>query len=229
MEKPYAKLAEYYDYLQGDIDYTIWKEWVKEKTPKFQTEILEVGCGTGKLANMLVTEGIHVEAFDISDAMIYEAQKKYPKINFYQDDMRTFKTDKKYDVIICFMDTINYLLEEKDIESFFNQAYKALKKNGILLFDIHQLDNLDNFHGYMESGYIDKDMYSWESLITDGEKNIVTHSFKFEVGDSIYKEKHQQRIMSVEFYQKIWQEKFEHIEIKKDNYRLYIELQKKGD
>ncbi len=51
------------------------KEAVAAALPE-GAEVLEIGCGTGELARRLLARGGHVEAFDLSRAMLAEARRK---------------------------------------------------------------------------------------------------------------------------------------------------------
>jgi len=226
MEKDYTNLSKYYDYLQRDMNYQVWVDWVVKQNFKKDISILEIGCGTGTVANELTKLGYTVDAFDYSDEMIRQAKLKNSNINFYQDDITTFKVDKKYDLILCFMDTLNYIVEEKDIKSSFKNVYNALNDGGIFLFDIHQLDNFDNFDGYLETGYIEDIEYVWHSYGQDYDKNIIHHDFRFVDKDNELKERHVQRILALKEYKKIYDKLFKDESMHMDDYRIYIKLVK---
>ena len=216
--KPYDNIAYIYDELQKDIDYNIWTTWVA-KYPK-STRILELGSGTGTLANILDLQGYDIVGSDLSTEMIKYASKKNENINFLEIDICGFNLEQKYDLIIVFMDTINYILGEKDLKKAFSNMYKHLNKGGRLLFDIHKLDNLDNFDNYMEAGKINGTEFLWHSRKI--KSNIVNHHF---VIDGITEEHHQE-IQPLKYYQKIYKKKFTEVSVSTDDYRFYITLEK---
>jgi SAM-dependent methyltransferase len=58
--------------------------------------------------------------------------------------MRNFNLETKFDVILCNNNSINHLLSLEDWENFFDMAYKHLKKDGILIFDILTIFEFEN-------------------------------------------------------------------------------------
>lgn len=65
--------------------------------------VLEPMCGYGegrKIISKFVTKNIDYEGFDYSDSLIQKVKDENPQINIYKQDVTTFSTDKKYDIII---------------------------------------------------------------------------------------------------------------------------------
>ncbi len=63
-----------------------------------ECSILEIGCGTGEtLANLNGTRKVGI---DFSPAMIFEAQKLYPEIEFHTMEAENISLEEKFDVII---------------------------------------------------------------------------------------------------------------------------------
>ncbi len=76
----YAKLAASYDedFAEG-LGYALPAAVAKQFHASYQTEdgpILDVGCGTGLLADALNTSGLIIDGIDISDAMLTLAERK---------------------------------------------------------------------------------------------------------------------------------------------------------
>lgn len=221
----YAKLATYYDYLQRDIDYSVWQDWLIKYITSENMSVLEMGCGTGKIASFLKLNDVDIDAFDLSPQMIEVAKKNFPEINFFVADIVNFKSSKKYDVIIIFMDTINYITDEIVIAQAFLNIANALAPAGKVLFDIHKQDNQELFDDYYESGYIDKVEYRWHSTVHPND--IVKHNFKFKEENESFEEEHTQLLRDLKFYQEKYLKFFNEVEVTDDLYRHYITLQKK--
>ncbi len=224
LKKDYEVMAKYYDFLQQELDYNVWLEFLNSNMNDEVIDILEVGCGTGKFANLLDLKALNYDGFDLSEQMINEAKDKNLNANFFVEDARTFNLEKKYDVIICFMDTINYLTSEKDIQKAFKQFSKHLKPGGKVLFDIHQADNLENFSDYYEVGFIDELQYTWHSVVVNPKQKIVHHNFEFVTADGTIKEIHKQKIEELDYYRKIVKKDFKIEKILEDEYRHYFVL-----
>ncbi len=226
LKKDYEAMAKYYDFLQQELDYNVWLEFYQQNREPGTISVLEVGCGTGKFAQMLDLDEINYDGFDLSPAMIEVANEKQLNANFFVGDARTFSSEKQYDLIICFMDTINYLTSENDLKKAFSHAANNLKPGGKMLFDIHQEDNLENFADYYELGYIDDLQYSWLSTVTNERQKLVSHNFEFTQNDETIKEIHKQKIESVEYYQRIIKKNFKINAITSDDYRHYFVIEK---
>jgi 2-polyprenyl-3-methyl-5-hydroxy-6-metoxy-1,4-benzoquinol methylase len=71
------------------------------KTAGFAT-VLEVGCGSGVLAEMLIASGVRYEGFDLSPVAIEKAQKRNPAGRFFVGnaaDPAAYRTS--YDALVC--------------------------------------------------------------------------------------------------------------------------------
>ena len=133
----YDLFAKHYDEVMGGRaeDYALLQRFIKKYNPRAKT-ILEIACGTGSVLQHFA-KSYEVYGVDISSGMLYLAKKKVPSGRFSRQDMRTFKLNKTFDVIISVFDSINHLLEFSDWRKFFKQAYKHLNKEGILIFDMN--------------------------------------------------------------------------------------------
>jgi 2-polyprenyl-3-methyl-5-hydroxy-6-metoxy-1,4-benzoquinol methylase len=94
--------------------------------------VLQIGCGTGKNSECLITKAKHVTAVDFSEEMLAKAKAKITaeNISFIQADITqtwTF-TDKQFDLI-----TFSLVLEHiENLAHIFNECNKHLKNNGLV-------------------------------------------------------------------------------------------------
>lgn len=137
-KNPYERFAEVYDaYVRADFHedyYHLIKKVLNRLKFKPKT-ILDLACGTGKLAKLFLDHGYVVEGLDISENMLRIAKKRGLKV--YQGDMVDFKLGVKYDLIICAYDSLNYILEKSDLQKCFNSVNKHLNFEGIFIFDMN--------------------------------------------------------------------------------------------
>lgn len=66
--------------------------------------ILEAGCGEGEVTQYLSLKygsECHIDAFDISEKVIEDAQQKYPHIHFHTGNIYEIALKNKYDLILC--------------------------------------------------------------------------------------------------------------------------------
>lgn len=121
----YELLAHVYDALVKDDEATAcWVELIKAHIRG--TELLELACGSGEITIALAQEGYHVDASDLSAAMIEEAKKKdgSEQVSWSVMDMCDLHTDKSYDGILCLCDSFNYLLKDEQVRALFQGAYR---------------------------------------------------------------------------------------------------------
>ncbi len=190
----YNILAHYYDGLVKDEDAT--KAWVNF-TKKYikGNEVMELACGSGEITLALAREGFHIDASDLSEAMISEAQKKKDanKVHFYVMDMNNFHADHAYDGILCYCDSINYLISLEQLDVLFQKISDALNPNGVFLFDTHSIDRLDEFQDeFYEEGIVEGHEYTWSIISEDP---YLYHNFIFYDEDAnAFQEQHVQRV-----------------------------------
>lgn len=89
--------------------------------------ILEIGCGTGGILNNV--SKVPGTGIDISDKMIEEARKLYPKHTFLCGKVEDLTIEESFNTVIM-ADVAEYI---KDLNTTFNNIYKMLRKNGLLI------------------------------------------------------------------------------------------------
>lgn len=95
--------------------------------------ILDIGCGCGFLTNKIYQSGFeNIKGIDISKESIYYCQKKYPYINFYNENLYNIEETNKYRCCISVM-TMNNL---PDIEGCFRVVHSLLQDGGVVIITI---------------------------------------------------------------------------------------------
>tara|TARA_B100002051_G_scaffold275502_1_gene319787 strand:+ start:1205 stop:1912 length:708 start_codon:yes stop_codon:yes gene_type:complete len=108
-------------------------------------KILDIGYGNCENINEFIRRG--AECFGISlidNTTLLEKNKKIFKNNFLHYDFNQFKKfrfKKKFDLIIC-LDTIYYVA---DLDNFFKEIKKCLKKNGLFVFQYIESQEIINY------------------------------------------------------------------------------------
>lgn len=191
--KAYDYLAYYYDLLLGDEE--AFSYWLQEiESEKFST-VLELAAGSGVMARILKEKGYKIIASDISESM-----KEASKVNFDGEyitlNMINYKLDKKFDLVLCICDSINYLVEE-ELDSFFKCAYEHLNTNGRLIFDMHNTKRIAEFkEEYIEEGELEDIQYQW-TINSDEESKTINEHFTFYTSDGMIQEQHTQHVFDI--------------------------------
>jgi SAM-dependent methyltransferase len=104
---------------------------------KKHSVFLDIGSGTGHLANKLHSQGYQVQTIDKSKAMVKYANEKYPKLNSIQGDTMDPMTFDRgvFTHILCLGMTI---YEIPDKLEFFRNCFYWLQMNGYMI--IHLVD-----------------------------------------------------------------------------------------
>lgn len=134
--------AAYYDMLYSDKDYKGEAEYIHQliqlHNPGAKT-ILNLGCGTGSHDFELEKLGYEVVGVDLSAEMIQIAnEKKTPNastVDFHIGDLRTFRINKTFDVVISLFHVISYQTTNEDLQASFETASVHLETGGLFLFD----------------------------------------------------------------------------------------------
>lgn len=201
----YEMLSHYYDeLLQDEEALSLWLRYIEEE--EFHT-VLELASGSGVMAGILKKKGYDVTASDISEQM-----KEVSRVNFDGEylilNMAEYSLGKKYDLILCICDSINYLYEE-ELKGFFQCAYNHLNKGGRLIFDMHHKARIAEFaEQYIEEGYVKDIPYQW-TIQSDEEEQAIYEHFTFYTPDGMIQEHHMQNVFDPETVKEIMSEWFE--------------------
>ena len=189
--KEYEYLAKYYDYLLGDEKaFDFWLEYINAKD--YHT-VLELASGSGVLAGILKKQGKEVTASDISKEMKEVATNNFDG-EYLILNMIDFDLHKKYDLILCVCDSINYLYEE-ELEQMFKSVYKHLNDGGRFIFDMHNPKRLKEFdEEYIEEGQVDENVYYQWTINSDTFDRTVNEHFTFYTPEGMIQEQHTQNV-----------------------------------
>jgi len=101
-------------------------------------QCLEIGCGTGKNTEWLMTKATNITAVDLSDQMLAKAKEKIKpgKVNFIQADITGEWNFAKpgYDLV-----SFSLVLEHiEDLENIFKEISKVIVKGGhVYIGELH--------------------------------------------------------------------------------------------
>jgi SAM-dependent methyltransferase len=138
----YDVFAPYYDAFTHASDYEAWTDAVLAVLSEHGLageRMLDVACGTGKSFIPFLRRGFDVVACDASPAMLAEAALKAPGVELVRCDVRTLSTLGSFDLVTCFDDSLNYLLDEAGLASALAGIARNLRAGGLLAFDLNTL------------------------------------------------------------------------------------------
>lgn len=129
------RYAEFYSIEMGDFtgDIEFYQKHCKE-----DSNILELGCGTGRISKALASSGHLTTGLDLSLEMLRQAKKPSTRTPSYICmDMTQMAFRVGFDHILIPYNTLNLLKEEALVKRCLKQTHSYLKSEGTLLLQLH--------------------------------------------------------------------------------------------
>jgi SAM-dependent methyltransferase len=140
-ECAYDALAPVYDLLTGTYAYDRWLTALEDLAHEHGLagrRLLDVACGTGKSFLPLLDRGYEVTACDVSAGMVaLAAAKARGRAALHLADMRALPVLGRFDLITCLDDSLNHLLEPREVVETLAGIRANLAPGGLLLFDVN--------------------------------------------------------------------------------------------
>lgn len=152
----YTDFAAVYDTFMDETPYEDWCRFIVETISSYgiskagraedvlQSEknlVLDLGCGTGTLTELLAARGYDMIGVDLSEEMLAAAIAKREQTGsstlYLLQDMRSLELYSTVGTVISVCDSLNYLLEEEEILQTFRLVNNYLYPGGIFLFDFN--------------------------------------------------------------------------------------------
>ncbi len=156
----YSAFADVYDELMNDVPYDSWTDRIDRDIKRFgisktkseydgdsETEeallesernlVADIGCGTGVITRKLFDKGYDVFGIDCSPEMLSRAMDSDEGrgIMYLNQDMRELDLYSTIGTAVSICDSINYLLDDEDLDDAFAGVSKFLYPGGIFIFD----------------------------------------------------------------------------------------------
>ena len=140
----YTSFAAVYDTFMDNIPYEEWKSYLEELLKEYGVQdglVLDLGCGTGTMTELLAADGYDMIGVDNSEEMLEIAREKQIKsgheILYLLQDMREFELYGTVRAVVSVCDCVNYVTEEEDLAEVFRLVNNYLDPDGVFLFDFN--------------------------------------------------------------------------------------------
>ena len=157
MTEQYGDFADVYDELMDNVPYRQWAERLDVLIRRYGVSkperdaddlldsernlVVDLGCGTGTLTELLYQKGYDMIGVDSSESMLNMAMNKRERcgaeILYLQQDMRELELYSTVGTVYSVCDSLNYILEEEELLEVFTLVNNHLFPGGIFLFDFN--------------------------------------------------------------------------------------------
>ncbi|MDP2303731.1 MAG: class I SAM-dependent methyltransferase [Ignavibacteria bacterium] len=198
----YSTLAQVYSHLMRKVTYDKWAEYLTDLIDPFFDEtasVLEIAGGNGSLANHLSINYKNYILTDLSIEMLKSNLNN--RIKSITCDMTQLPFKRKFDVVVCAFDSVNYILIKKKLAKLFTEVYNVLNENGIFLFDV-SLEKNSRRHALKKyrPAKFKQIRYEQNSYLIES-KRLHVNDFKITLPDGkVFNEKHYQKIFRLNDY-----------------------------
>ncbi|MFT3982307.1 MAG: class I SAM-dependent methyltransferase [Lachnospiraceae bacterium] len=241
--RAYTGFAGVYDRFMDNVPYEDWCGYVKgllKENKITEGLLLDLGCGTGTLTELLAAAGYDMIGIDSAEDMLSIAMEKRTvsgsDILYLLQDMREFELYGTVRGVISICDSMNYLTEAVDMLTVFRLVKNYLDWDGIFIFDlntIYKYKELLGDHVFAENR--EECSFIWENEYDEQEMlNEYALTLFVREGDLYRKheEMHYQRAYALEEVKKLVDESglqllavydaFTHESPKEDSERVYF-------
>lgn len=159
MSESYSDFAEVYDELMDNTPYERWCDTLTSLIEKYgvskpmrgegQTDallsernlVLDLGCGTGTLTELMYQKGYDMIGVDNAPSMLDVAMKKKEQsgseILYLLQDMRELELYSTVGTVFSVCDSLNYILEKDELTDIFRLVNNYLYPGGLFVFDFN--------------------------------------------------------------------------------------------
>ena len=137
--------SEFYDHIvpfrnRRDIEFFV------DAAKSVKGEVLEIGCGTGRVLIATARAGVRIQGLEPSASMLSICREKISKepadvqsrvIGLIEGDMRQLKLNRKFDLITIPFHPFCYLLTREDQVKCLATINQHLNDGGKLIFDLY--------------------------------------------------------------------------------------------
>lgn len=246
----YTGFAAVYDMFMDNIPYEEWCGYLTALLKNAGVEdglILDLGCGTGSLTELLAEKGYDMIGVDLSADMLQTAMEKRERsgldILYLLQDMREFELYGTVRAVVSICDSMNYILEFEELVQVFKLVNNYLDPKGVFVFDLNTEYKYREILGQStiaedreESSFIWENHYEEEDRIN--EYDLTLFIKEDQALYRKYQETHYQRAYSLEEIKQALEESgLEFVAVydafttekpREDSERIYVVAREKG-
>lgn len=136
---PFAASAPFYDLdlLGYDEDVDLYRMLAEQA----EGPVLELGCGTGRVAASLAEAGFEVVGVDVSPAMLEVARERAEhvppgRLALVEDDVRTLDLGRRFPLVLAPLGSMQHMERDEDVLAAFEAVALHLEPDGLAVIDV---------------------------------------------------------------------------------------------
>lgn len=140
----YTSFAAVYDTFMDNVPYEEWSEYLHGLLIENGISdgiVLDLGCGTGTMTELLSGFGYDMIGVDNSEEMLgIAAEKRLASGNdilYLLQDMRELELYGTVSAAVSVCDSLNYVTESEDLVQVFERVREYLEPGGVFIFDFN--------------------------------------------------------------------------------------------
>ena len=140
----YTSFASVYDTFMDNVPYGEWGTYIHSLLCRYGVKdglVLDLGCGTGTMTEILAGYGYDMIGVDNSGDMLELAMEKRlasgHDILYLLQDMREFELYGTVRAVVSVCDSVNYITEPEELAEVFRLVNNYLDPGGLFLFDFN--------------------------------------------------------------------------------------------
>ena len=121
----YTSFAEVYDTFMDNVPYEEWADYLEDRLKEYGIRdglVLELGCGTGSMTELLAEKGYDMIGVDNSEDMLEIAMEKRIEsghdILYLLQNMQEFELYGTVRAIVSVCDCVNYVTDKNELQKY---------------------------------------------------------------------------------------------------------------
>ena len=208
----YTSFAVVYDTFMDNVPYEEWADYLWRLLQEYgiaDVLVLELGCGTGSMTELLASKGYDMIGVDNSEDMLELAMEKRIEsghdILYLLQNMQEFELYGTVRAVVSVCDSVNYVTDEEELTEVFRLVNNYLDPQGVFIFDFNTEYKYQEILGEQviaeereECSFIWDNYYDEEQKINEYELTLFVQSQEDPELYRKYQEVHYQRAYTLE-------------------------------
>ena len=208
----YTSFAAVYDTFMYNVPYEEWADYLWKLLREYGIAdglVLELGCGTGSMTELLASKGYDMIGVDNSEDMLELAMEKRIEsghdILYLLQNMQEFELYGTVRAVVSVCDSVNYVTDEEELTEVFRLVNNYLDPQGVFIFDFNTEYKYQEILGEQviaeereECSFIWDNYYDEEQKINEYELTLFVQSQEDPELYRKYQEVHYQRAYTLE-------------------------------